>query len=565
MIDPVIHVVPKRWRPRLNSRKLCVITLAFLFVFFVLTLPVLCYSHPPFVDFPLHLARHYIESVLKENLYQEHATYIQQYYDFEWHPIPYLATNFFYLPFTQIMSVYSAAKLVTIIIILLWLLAPMVIYRVLWGHYSIWPLFSALVVYNANLTFGFENYVLSAPLAILAFGLWIGWAKQLSTTRLIVFTAIATILYFAHLVAFALFGLLVLSYETGRLVRNREATLQSGSRLLLCGLPFVIGTLLFLFLVVRRLPLHSGSSTSFGTIQDRLLVFGSPVLEFGSQGTIVMSALNIVVLIFVFFVGWREKGWLRIAPSMVPVVVVLGIIALVMPKVLFGAWFANFRIPVVFVVLLIGATCWVGVPRRAVKAFAIFVGILLVTSVIVRLDSWKTHDREEREIISAFRKLNRGAKLLVAEYPDFHEPLHWHSASYAVIERQVFLSTIFPTSDLTGRTSLRPKPGIRHIDYPGPVPVNVLMLARSDANSTNNAAANAAAVDRRYPWSTWWQDYSDVLIFSRRSKGYPIPRLLEVIYKGSFFILYHNRCFDARNIHKKSIGKRNDICLTRSP
>jgi hypothetical protein len=76
MKNQLIQVAAKTGSPPiLDSRRLCAIILAFLFVYVVLILPVLCCSHPPFVDFPMHLARHYIVAVLKENLNHEQAEY----------------------------------------------------------------------------------------------------------------------------------------------------------------------------------------------------------------------------------------------------------------------------------------------------------------------------------------------------------------------------------------------------------------------------------------------------------------------------------------------------------
>jgi hypothetical protein len=533
-----------------NFRNLGFIVCIFTFALMILSLPVMLYSYPPFIDLPNHLARHYIEAMEAGNSNHLQAGYLQQYYDFKWRPVPYQAADMLYVPLTRIMSIYNAGRIVIIIIIFLWLLTPMIVYRVIWGHYSAWPLFSALVVYNGNLTWGFEDYLLSAPFSILAFLLWTAWGRRASKAHFVLFTGIATALYFAHVMAFALLGLLVFSYEAGKLFQTTNiATGTAVKRLVLCGLPFSVGTMLF-FLLILESQIRVGSRSVFGGLVDRLQVFSSPVMEFGSGATIAMSGISLVVLILILFSGCRLKGWLKLFSPMVPVLAVLAVVALLVPTISFGVYLTQIRIPVVLVVLLIGATHWEGVSSKVVWLFIAFIGVFLVTGSIVRAGSWRANEQEVKEIIAAFHRLNRGARLLVAASPDYKYPMYSQFASYAVIERQVYLPSLF-----TGPTNLRVTPAYRRIDVPQttPVPVALLMFALKHAKSVDSTAI----ISGRY-WQTWWRDFSDVLILGQSSDKNPAPMQLHVIYKGSFFVLYQNQCFDGGQNRKRAAAAERE-------
>lgn len=509
----------------------------FLVAFLLLVSPIFMCSVPPFVDLPNHLARHYIESVLNGYPNQSGAGYLRRYYDFEWRAIPYLASDALYVPLTRIFSIFNAERVALVIIILLWLAAPIALYRALWGEYSVWPLLSALVVYNGNLSWGFEDYVLSVPLAILAFCIWIAWARNVTAFRLVVFSIVATVVYFAHLVAFGLLGLLVASFEMGYIFQTGQASLKRMvGRLFICGLPFAIGAVLFVYLIVEA-PVGNGSFiTFFGNIADRLQVLFSPTQEFGGQATHIVCGLTLIFLVLLPYGAIGGRRWLKMAPIMPAVLLAVGGLAVIMPTKLFGVFEMQIRLPVVFVVLCICATRCDDVPKGVAWATFTLASSLLVAGAVIRIENWRVHDAEVGQIVTAFKKLERGARLLVAWNPSVQILTHTHDASYAVIERQVFLPNLF-----TGVTTLRVRPAFRRLDAPAPAPVPVSLLVEA-CESKRNRSHKDGNNSHAY-WRTWWKDYSNVLVLSRSQRKNPVPDLLKPLYKGAFFTLYKSKGF----------------------
>lgn len=61
-----------------------------------------------------------------------------------------------------------------------------VLHRTIWSAWSVWPLIVVMVTHNMTWAFGFENFVLAAPAAILVLALWFAMATRGPVVRLAV-------------------------------------------------------------------------------------------------------------------------------------------------------------------------------------------------------------------------------------------------------------------------------------------------------------------------------------------------------------------------------------------
>src|SRR5688572_13785106 len=108
---------------------------ALLAILLIVIMPVLSVTYLPGVDLPNHLARHYIGHALKNSLD------LQAFYTFEWQLIPNLAGDALAILLDDFLQIHDVGRAILALSLSLWVIAPVVLNRVLWGRFSAWPLF----------------------------------------------------------------------------------------------------------------------------------------------------------------------------------------------------------------------------------------------------------------------------------------------------------------------------------------------------------------------------------------------------------------------------------------
>jgi len=91
-------------------------------------------------------------------------------------------------------------------------------------------LISFAFIYNYLLFMGFYNFVFSVPLALYTLGFWWKKCEQLSFRRIMVINALCTLLFFCHLMTYAItLGIMLLIALTSRIAAN-NGLISSGDR-----------------------------------------------------------------------------------------------------------------------------------------------------------------------------------------------------------------------------------------------------------------------------------------------------------------------------------------------
>lgn len=106
---------------------------------------------------------------------------------------------------------------------------------------------------------------------------------------------------------------------------------------------------------------QEGGVTRYGALADKLSVLLSPTAFQGAWFDLAILAFATAVLI-----GGVLLGRLILAPAMRVPLVVLGAASLAMPSWLTDVWGVDYRLPVVFVFLLIASCEWRDVSARVV-------------------------------------------------------------------------------------------------------------------------------------------------------------------------------------------------------
>ena len=503
-----------------GSLRVWVILASYLAILAAVVLLLSMVTYPALVDYPNHLARYYITA----NIGQDPV--LQKYYTTEWSPIPYLGADAVAALLFRAFDPHAVGRTLVALIFVLWISAVAVLYRVLHGRYSLWPLFTVLVIFNGNLAWGFLNYLLSSALAIFGFAIWILLQERPRATRLMVATVVSTTVYFAHLFAFGVYGLLVVLYEVGKLIERRPCSarflITQACWTLMQFVPAVI-------LLGLYEPLTEDFHMDFGRLVARLAVLISATQQYD----FVFDFFVFFYLALVIYFGLFHGARLVLHPSMSLPLIGFFVLALVAPAKLLGVAFFNYRLPFVLLALFIAASRFDWPSRRERGVVAASFILVLALRFLTVWQEWSHHDQQSRELVSSFQKLDRGSRMLVVGFEDlliFSVNLHLHTASYAVIEKQVFLPYLFTAFPLLQTTEK-----YRHLDRKASLPVPEKIFRQSER--FGNWADVKPPFNLR-ELTDWTRNYDYVLHLHPSDDTPLFPGLLRQVEKGSFFSLY---------------------------
>jgi hypothetical protein len=351
-----------------------------------------------------------------------------------------------------------------------------VLHRVLHGHWSAWPLASALLVYNASLLWGFENFFVTVPLAFLAIALWIVGRDRSVALRLGTTLAVAALLYLCHVLVFLAYAIIVFSYEAAAIWREDRFDLRAARW---TGL-IVIGAICLAHLVLMASGPEAGygASTSFGRTDDRVEALLSP---FGRRMggdmllTLVRQSPFIYAVAALVVIAGRKGGLsLAIAPGFRLPLIVFGIATLLMPEELSGVHLAQIRFPAILLGLLLAGTD-LRVPSRNVQTV---LAVALIATVASRAYIFDRAAQDYSAQVNDLRVLSEsvpsGARVLpVRGASEARTTMHWHTAAYLVPFANAFLPTLF----VRGSHSLGIAAEWMHLSAPQPVIAPAAILA----------------------------------------------------------------------------------------
>jgi hypothetical protein len=221
----------------------------------------------------------------------------------------------------------------------------MVLHRVLHGHWSAWPLAAGALVYNANTLWGFENFVVTVPAAVLGFALWIATRERGALLRLCLTAAVVAVLYLGHVLVLLAYAILVFGYEGGRVWRAGRIELRGVNW---AGLAVVLAACAAHVALTAVEPAPGyGTETRFGTWQERVDLLYAPIgsawagpllRPLLAQGPLILAGLVLLAVM-----GRRAGLSVKVAAGMKAPVLLLALVTLLMPAQLSGVYFTQLR------------------------------------------------------------------------------------------------------------------------------------------------------------------------------------------------------------------------------
>jgi hypothetical protein len=487
-----------------------------LFTAGALLLPVLIAQYPALVDFPAHLARHYIASRIGA------SRDLQTFYSYTWWPDPYLATDVPFIPLSAVFSPLTSERIIVGITIALWVLWPFVLYRALWKRWSAAPFLSGLIVFNAALRGGLENFLLAAAVAMFAFALWIVWSDRLSPWRIAIFCVTTTAVYLGHAFAWAILVLMIAPYELQKTFSDEKTAVTRIMRLLAAALQFVPALLLFLFFGTAGRT--SGAATTYGGLSSRV----DAVLSLVAMYDLVPDLIALTAIFGILI--WRalKSNGPIVHPSMRSVLLAALLVCLLTPSVMLDVRAMHIRLPPVLVSVLIASLNWQEITVRQWKVIGLVFAVALALRSASVTSFWLHHEAEVIELRTAFQQLDRGALVLPTVNPHADTgAFHWFSSAYAVVDRDAYTPSLYPDG-----IRFAIKPAYARLTQLAFTPVDMAELPLPEETPPPGATS---------PWTTWWRDYSHLLVLSRTPIEPTFSDHLQLVADGSFFRLYKIR------------------------
>ena len=499
---------PPLWRTIPRAR---LIALAALAAVLASCVPFLVCRIPGLIDYPNHLARMFILSQW------DSIPDLRKFYLPEWAPLANVGMDAVVVPILWLTSWQAETVLrdFTMISVALTVPAVMLLSYAFHRRWSLWSVASLLFAYNYVLLYGFINYVAGINLALIFAALWMLYGNRNPLRAALVFAPAALALFFVHLYAFAVYGLIIGGDALWQLIASRaENRLALLKRQALGFLQFLPP--LFVFAVLSPMAGNAGlARMKLSTPADKAMALYS-VLDIGHRG---LTLLSFAVFGAVLVYGFATKR-LVLARSGMVMLALLGAAFLVMPFTLFGSGFADFRLPIVAALVLVAATRWENVPLRTGSAIACGLALLALTRIAVVAVDWHQGDARYDAIIHVLAPMEPGKRLLgyvAAEDAtmDFaRRPPIEHAPELAVLEKHAFVPTIFAEPQ---KQPMEFQPKVARLAF-----ANDIVPLYSHAFAAHGPLS-----------PTTVSPYDYVLIFAKTPLRLPIPAYLRRIDDGS--------------------------------
>lgn len=454
--------------------------------------------------------------------------FLSRYYSIHWQIIPNLAMDIIVPPLIHYFNLFLASKIFTFMFMGLMLTGPLAIQKSLFGRLSVWPLVSFVFIFNWIFMYGFTNFLFGVGVALWAIAAWIALRERHPALRFFVSLLFSLVLFISHLHALGLYGLTIFSYE---IWRRREHRPRAPVRVLIVDL--------FVFCVpfMMMLALLAASSTASSAGVTRwvfLWKFDALFYALKNFWTPLDLAIGAGAVIGVFWAGW--KGLIEVHRVAWYVLAASTLVFLGMPFKILGSSFADSRLPIAMLFILIGMVRWRALQPWSSAIFCAVVGVVSIVRFAVVAFAWHYLAGVYADFEKSFQVIPPGSKIFTTRKAEkgmrqTYADLFIHIPVLAMAERSSLETLAFTDP---AKTVLVTKPEFRSIVAYEGLPPLIEFVARGeiDPDATSAPVTNADYYLR-------WRDSYDYMYVLYARKGMPAPMQgLSLVYQGKEFQLY---------------------------
>jgi hypothetical protein len=386
---------------------------AFLAVMFSI-IPIIWFTYLPLHDYPNHLATIQIRTTLSSN------PYLKQFYKVHWLFTPYLGLDLLITPLMYFVSVEMAGRIVIVLTFVMICVGTILLNRELnpnnWGGLS---LFAGIFLYNGAFNWGFINYIIGIAFAIWAFWIWVRYRTKAKGISIISFTVLGGIVWLMHLYAFAIYGVCVAGYECS--VFLEKLKIERQLRMSLLRIPFnaVVSLLVPLLATVGFSPVSSNHGQTVWGRTWGPPTFWNSIVKWKGEGLISpiyfhyffeKPLLLLILAILVWALSTRTiiVNWRMVIP-----LAAFGVIFMILPFELWGAAFADYRLPSGVAFFGWASLGWGETSVARIAAVRLLLSVCLIVRVGSVLSAWQPRQAIIGEYETALQSAPPGSRLLV--------------------------------------------------------------------------------------------------------------------------------------------------------
>lgn len=470
----------------------------------LLVLPMLLVQVPLGADLVPHLARIYVRAHLDSD------PDLARLFRIKSEAVPYLGMDLLLTPLARVLPVLLVGRIFVAALACGLVAAVATVQRVITGRVGLSAAAAGLIAYNGLLAWGLLNYTLGVILSLLAFAAWHGLRAKPWPWRLALFAAIATLIYFTHVLAFVLYGVLVGSYELFGLPHVWRR--RWSDWLVLAGQAVPA---LLLWHRLHETMLVQGASFSYDGVAKLYALMG-PLLFGGAAGGrmdpgLVLFGAGFLAAGAALILNLRHRwlSWPRVLAA--PILTLLAL-TLLLPFRVDGVGLNDYRLMVPALCLAFaGLRLTRPPPLRAVLLVGAAVALGIALRVADVVAATQRCDRQYAELADALDALPRGAEMAT------------------VLERSdpapAQVCTTLPVYDHIGSLVTIRRSGLSPDFY-----VNVTGVAVRGARTTDTSPMDA---DNFTTAPT--QGY---LLWLHLGHPRPVPPGLALVRRGTFFDLF---------------------------
>ena len=482
------------------------------FILLVLWLgPAFAVEIPAMLDYPDHLARMYMLS-------REATAAANPFYQLGWALFPNLAMDLTVPWLAHFTSVEVAAKAFYVTSQLLVIGGALMLERIIKGRIEIAPLAAGMFLYSPPFAWGFVNFEFGVGAAMWAIAAWCAMERRGWFARALVHCIFVMILFVAHLFALGVYGAVVGLHQLWRIAFERTSMRETTIAFAVLAAPVTA------LLAVKVL---LGGSIG-GTRTVWYLAYKPTWIALAMSGySVSLSAVGMFFLISASIILARQ-GQLKLVRSGTWIAVGLALLYLAMPSRPLGVGFADIRI-LTAAAFILPAFVQLSVPN-AVWRQILFAGAagIAVANLILVWSVWLSYRPQYAAIITSFKQIDRGSKVLVAESgerDDLSEYPIRHAPDLAVPEAGALVSTYFAHP---GQQPVALDPAYRQLGLLQDYSVSIAVLLDIVSGKLSNPPAPLIS----------WPDNFDYLYVTGHRVPNPLPGRLDELAEGSQFVLY---------------------------